>query len=1037
MAVQEIIQDLIIQPGQSQDKRMPAELGIHFADIDERTDEELLRFTQKFAEFVRLYLHDPSLPEDPSDPNPNWSKFFPADLAGIRRLLNDKSGEVTPHLALYLSFLKLYLAGPQETVNQFTGRHLDFYFSEILRLSKKGAVPDKAHVVLELKKNSTPVVLGPDDPFSAGKDDTKVELIYKPTGETVINTSKVESLCSIFYDQTGHGTIRYAPVASSSDGMGGKLTGEEAKWQAFGSNALPPVEIGFAIASPVLRMKEGHRKVTLNLTLSNVNHAVIHDESLKGAFELFVTGEKSWLGPFATAPTLSSGNVLSFLVTIPASEKAVADYDVSIHGYRYTCKSPVIQVLLKTDKPAVSLGYDDFAGIKVIKGAIDVDVSGITSLSLEGDQGTFNPKKPFAPFGQQPTIGSTFLVGYTEALDKKISELIVSVNWKNPPQNFGTYYSAYGVSVSNAGFTADVSFTSRENRQYARSGVPLFENTDARLPHDFVFTPGHIPLTVAYPAGRKVFSLRQTETAWSRKFLREMLVFSPVLINKPALHENARGMVSFILNNGFFHAEYPKKTVENILGYAKQTGDSPAFASLNEPYTPVIQNISLSYKATSDEINISSNSLDDFTNDEIQFFQVAYFGQIQEHSYQRYQFGYLVDKLVSLFPEYKNEGELLIGFSGLNPGDSVSVLFQVAEGSENPDLPQENIDWSVLSDNYWKPLSYAEVVLDTTNRLLKSGIIRFVIPHDATTANTLMPAGKIWIRAAIRRNVEAVCRMVDIAANAIEVQFADQGNDPKHLASPMEKNRIDKLKNGNASVKSLSQPFASFGGSRAESDNSFFTRSSERLRHKNRCISPWDYERIVLQEFPEVHKVKCIPHAKFMPGLNKYCWLAPGNVVLVVVPDTTNQNAVDPLSPKLNGNTISRITQLLKRQSGMQVNVTVKNPAYQKLQLDFRVKFHAGYEFNFYSEKLKGQIRQYLSPWAYQEGRDITFGGKIYKSVLLHFVEEVDYVDFVEDFYLYSFSELSGKSNDLNEVIPESPDTILVSAATHIIHEIY
>ena len=103
--------------------------------------------------------------------------------------------------------------------------------------------------------------------------------------------------------------------------------------------------------------------------------------------------------------------------------------------------------------------------------------------------------------------------------------------------------------------------------------------------------------------------------------------------------------------------------------------------------------------------------------------------------------------------------------------------------------------------------------------------------------------------------------------------------------------------------------------------------------------------------------------------------------------------------------------------------------------VEFKVKFYSGFEFNFYSEKLKAQLKQYLSPWAYSSGRDITFGGKIYKSVLLDFVEEVEYVDYVEDFYMYSISESTGKSNDLSEVQPETPDTILVSNDTHLIYE--
>jgi hypothetical protein len=1029
MAEKDIIQNLIFQLGQSQDQRMPIELGIHFADIDERTDEELLLFTKNFAEFVNFYKDDPTIIAG------NWTDFFPADIQGIRQLLENKSGAVPPHLALYLSFLKLYKEGPQAAINQITGKHLDFHFKEVLRFTKNPAVADKAHVLIELKKNTSPITIQPADLFTAGKDKTGVELLYQPTGETVINSSKVDSIRSIFYDKTGHGIIRYAPEANSSDGMGGKLEGDEPKWFGFGNEKLPPVEIGFGIASPVLRMKEGDRKVNVSLTLENIDPSAINDASLNGAFEVFITGEKSWLGPYEVAPTISN-SVLSFNFTVPVTEKAIIDYDSAIHGYHYTTQSPVIQVLLKTGGAKLSVGYSDFKGIKIKKAKIAVEVSGITSLSLEGDNGTLDPKKPFAPFCQQPNKGSGFQVGYAEALSKKLSEISISLSWKNPPAFFAGYYSPYGLTVNNDSFTSSVAFTFGDNQPYSEYGVHLFNSSNATALQKLTFTPGHIPATGFYAEGRKVISLIQTETRWSKKFLHEYGILKPVLINKPAVPAPQQGFISFTLNSSFFHAEYLKKSVENIVNFAKGVSTAPSpYVALNEPYTPVIQNISMSYNAYSDEVSINSNSLDDFTNDEIQFFQVTYFGQIQEHSYQRNQFSFLNDKSVTLLPDYKNEGELLIGFTDLNAGDSVSVLFQVAEGSEDPDLSQVDIDWSVLCDNYWKPLTSGEVVLDTTNKLLTSGIIKFVIPREATTDNSILPSGQIWIKGGIAKNVKAVCQLVAVMPNAVEVQFADSGNDPNHLAAPLEKKKIDKLKNGNAAVKTVTQPYASFGGQQVETDTSFYTRSSERLRHKNRCITAWDYERIILQAFPNVHKVKCIPHAKFVTESNKYCWLAPGHVVIVVVPDLTNKNAVDRLTPKVNSNTISRITTLVKDHAGMQVNVKVKNPSYQKIMVEFKVKFYSGFEFNFYSEKLKAQLKQYLSPWAYSSGRDITFGGKIYKSVLLDFVEEVEYVDYVEDFYMYSISESTGKSNDLSEVQPETPDTILVSNDTHLIYE--
>ena len=39
-------------------------------------------------------------------------------------------------------------------------------------MRKRGSSPDRAHVVLELKKGAAPTLVGPENLFSAGKDAT-------------------------------------------------------------------------------------------------------------------------------------------------------------------------------------------------------------------------------------------------------------------------------------------------------------------------------------------------------------------------------------------------------------------------------------------------------------------------------------------------------------------------------------------------------------------------------------------------------------------------------------------------------------------------------------------------------------------------------------------------------------------------------------------------------------------------------------------------------------------------------------------------
>ncbi|MGK7926392.1 MAG: baseplate J/gp47 family protein [Spirulina sp.] len=617
-------------------------------------------------------------------------------------------------------------------------------------------------------------------------------------------------------------------------------------------------------------------------------------------------------------------------------------------------------------------------------------------------------------------------MGYPEALGKKLSDIALTIQWKNAPENFSDYYRDYGVEIANHSFKARVSFQDGVSWVNTSNGVQLFDSHNAALPHTLRFSARSVSGSPRITESMTIDPLNRESGVWARDNAKELVQQNPAF---SGVSESEPGAIAFSLEQDFFHTTYPQKNLENILKYSQGEIDNPII--LNEPYTPEIQRLSLAYKAHSDTVAIASTDLKDCAHPDLQFFHLTPFGLVREHGYQRQQIEARLQAgigwAVPLLPQYNHAGELAIGFSSLKAGDSVSVLFQVSEGSADPDLPWEELHWFVLCDNYWKPLSRSEVVGDTTNQLRRSGIIQFLIPLEATTENTILPRDLIWIKGAIQNNVTAVCQLIEVAANAIEVQFVDRGNDPQHLLTALEPLKIEKLKHGLSAIKAVKQPYASFGGRGRESDRAFYTRVSERLRHKNRCLTAWDYERIVLAAFPRVYQVKCIPHAQ------ENSWLAPGHVLLVVVPDLKNKNAINRLEPKVDADTLDRIADYVKKRAGMQVQIAVKNPRYQKIQLDFKVKFHVGYEFNDSRTRLAGEIIQFLSPWVDRRDRTLSFGGKIYKSVLLDFIEDLGFVDYVTDFKMYSFGGEETNHNDINEVLPATPDTILVSHSTHLI----
>jgi hypothetical protein len=1016
MSEQEILRNLIDRLGQSQGDRLPPELGRHFAEIDGRGTLDLLRFTRAFAASVQYYQ------DTIDEPAGHWQTFFPAS-GEAEEMLGRTDGTVPAHLALFFAFLRLYRF-PRARMNAIPMRHLDFYYRRVLRFERRPPVPDRANLIIELKKNAPPVSLAPGHLFSAGKDATGVELIYAPTEVTIVGLASVASLRSVFLDRALGGTVRAALVANSSDGLGGALAGEEPKWPGFGHAGLPAAEIGFALASPVLRMQEGARTIAVTLAIEGPGDGSVDAEGLAGSLDAYVTGESGWQGPYGvTTSAASVGWCLQ--CAVPSTDGAIVDYDSTIHGYDYKAEAPIVQFLLKS---GASRGYLALAKLKLLRARVAVEVSGIATLSLESDAGALDPGKSFLPFGPQPVAGSRFRVGYDEAFAKKLTRIELKLLWQGAPSSFATHYSGYtDPAPENGDFTASVAFEDGGSWKQPASSVALFEASDATAERVLTFEPGVPPASPHLTTGGKARALQKAGGAWAKRSavqeLRGRTVFQTQAAAPVSPVDTA---LTLTLERDFLHATYRTKSIEYALTYDKSKDDPPVV--LNEAYTPTVCEISLSYAAGSDDVAISSDSLDDFSSPDIQFFHVDCFGPRREHGYQRRQLDFVRNKSVPLLPAHPDDGELLIGLKNLAPGDGVSLLFQAAEGSADPEAESPTLEWSVLCDNYWNPLGSDGVVRDTTNDLLTSGLLRFVIPTAATTENTVLTTGLIWLRAAACGNVDGVSQLVDVAANGIEVQFADQGNDPSHLESALAAGSIAKLKSTVSGVKQVSQPYASFGGRPAESSQALSRRASERLRHRGRARTAWDYERLVLGEFPGVHSVKCIPHAK------QGQWFAPGHVLLVVVPDLRNTNARDPLRPKVDLSTLRSIEEFLRARCGVGVGVSVKNPAYQKIRVDFSVRFRKGCEFNAYSARLNEELIRYLSPWAFRADRSLSFGGRVYKSTLIDLVDGLDYVDYVRDFRMYSYVD-DFVADDRQDVAPATPDAILVSDAAHTIGE--
>ena len=158
----------------------------------------------------------------------------------------------------------------------------------------------------------------------------------------------------------------------------------------------------------------------------------------------------------------------------------------------------------------------------------------------------------------------------------------------------------------------------------------------------------------------------------------------------------------------------------------------------------------------------------------------------------------------------------------------------------------------------------------------------------------------------------------------------------------------------------------------------------------------------------------------------------PGNTLVVLVPDLTNQNAVDPLQPRVDKNTVSMVRQYLQQHSTAWATHHVRNPFYEPVRISVYLKLKTGFEFNYYQKVIDQKLREFLSPWIASAAGDIHFGGKITKSMVVKVLEDMEVVDYLAGLTLQHFTATGSFSNA--EVIDTSnPAAILVSAANHII----
>jgi len=940
-----------------------------------------------------------------------------------------------PHIGLLLAFLKLF-KNLQFDINAITRKHLDFYFLDLLQQRRKKLKSHSAIIALQLQPEIENVDINEGDAFDFYfEGDKKVK--FKASSNTEINRAEIAEIRTLFRsnffpfgqkidDENFSINILYeADILKNWNNNPGSeaiqleeypaTLGEEKSHYLVSENGVKLSEIGFLISSPSLILENGKRNI--NLIFKITFDSYIESKSLfdgllyqeieqknssssdkdklrkrvvskffTDTFLIYITGKEGWENVRYSKTKINSDDYsLSIDIQLNERDETLIPFNSEIHEGDYETDWPCIKLILNND--AQYHPYKILKKIIIEEININATVIEVGNLTLSNSTGNIDNTIPFTPFGPVPVVGSYLRIQNPVILQSNLSYLEFNISWIGLPQirnGFANYYGAYPAPVENSDFKVVVT----QNKNSHKSGgnqslepVELFETQSEYLLNE---------KKIAVKLDNFYFNNQadQSKNGFD-KYASSLFI----VLKSP----------DFAFGHQIFSDIYAEAALK-MSRFKKKTNALP-----NQPYTPFIERLSVNYSNTSREIMLRKQ--ENNTSD-IKLIHIYPFGHVQV-------FPGPVRSRSFLFPQINHKGNLYIGLTQIDAGNIVSIGFELIPAVYTHtviNIPK--IKWKYLLNNEWIPLD-GLLLEDSTKSLIHSGIVKIRIPKSVQFNNTRLPKGKFWIRAVSKGKEDLNSRIKNIFTQAVSVTSSDEIDDS--LLNTGDGNKLMKIgfevKRG---INSITGPFALRLNELIENEDSFYCRISEQLRHKNRVVSNWDVERIILDRYNQIEKVRVYGRNSHPKELVK-----GSNLQIVLIPKNNLINGTRYRSTKIDFNTLTEVKEYISKFVSPYLNIEVSNPVYEQLKVKCSVKFNDIHKSGYFSSLLNNE----------EKG----FDESISKTEILNFIESRPYVDYVTEFSVLQLVEVEGKykiidtakNQEINDLCTISAYAILTSAPEH------
>lgn len=819
------------------------------------------------------------------------------DNIGIYLQQAEDSGDIDPALSLLIVYLKNY-GSIAEAFNRRLATLPELYRKDILHAAPQEAVQDNVYVIITPTEGIGGFTLPKDEPFPAGQNATGEELIYWTEKKEYISPMQcveADALYGFSNPSCGGALELYKQtikLQNTTDAQTLFAHGEE-------------LRIGWQLESPMLVLNEGERNISIYFHLTADSSI---PNNTKG-FVLQLSGAEGWMEQ--TSECYIESGRLCFCFSLPYDAVAPASCMEEVHGT--ITEYPAIRILTDNAncpyKWAQQLIFDSVE--------IKTEVNGIRNFSFYNDQGEVDTTQPLHPFGIQAECGACFLFGNEEMSLKNLQEVRLKGIWKKlseTEEGFNKMYKEYGTDADAFKVSTEYQKGGRWKKCGDEQKLFSFNENGDLNPAEIVFS-----FTV------QPQSISSDETAAPYEYSRDKDGFFRITLESPSIGFGTKA----------YRTLFSETMVHNSGCKEKKRKDLPS-----EPVIPVMADVELSYIATEE------TTLSDMERSFIRLSRITALSRQES-------FPIAKGERQPFLPSVPAENLLYFGLLHALGEQNLRLYLDMV-------LPQEKIPfydlqpgrqvtlaWEYWSGNEWHPIAIEAVLAEETLGLTQSGFIEIKLP-EKINGNHMDKQGRAWIRAAVTGDLSSCLAVRGIRTNCI--RLISQNGD----GTPLPAGTIQGIKEPDERIESVTQPLSGFGGKPAETATEVAVRQSSRVSNRHRALMIKDYEHLVLEFFPEVDKIQCIPIPQ-NKGASKIC--------LVVFSRAEDSRYF--LSPAWK---LAEIQQLVRQYTSPFASLRVMNPVYERVNVHCKaILWDSVPDKGKAVRQLVVLAQNYIAPWYRKE----------------------------------------------------------------------